>query len=196
MTRRDATRHDETRHDTTSLCNQRINMQDNNSRAIGEIRHETQLLFERLIKLQHQETVTLDELSQVAGIDVRSMSGRGLLRTARKRAEEHFGEYGGGLLSTVIGVGVKRLSPGDQPAEIDRKRGRIRRAARREFNRSRYVEWAQLDDAQRAALNGTRSVLHFVARATTDNRVKRLAEATKDAGTSLAFKKTLEMFSK
>lgn len=159
--------------------------------TIGEMRLETQLLAKRLRELPEGETITYADLSALAGVNVQN-GARGLLMTAIRIVEKELKARFG----TVRTVGIKRLPPDAWSGALSADRDHVRRASSRAFKRSLRIDWDRVPEEHRAAINGERTVLHFIAQAATDKKVARLTEAASAAGEAIGFDKTLEHFGK
>lgn len=157
--------------------------------SIGETKLETQQIKKLLLELMDGDTLTYATIREKIGVDVQGKY-RGLLRTAIKNAEREVNR----LFGTVHKIGVKRLQPGQSSGELTKAREHMRHTAKRAFRRSECVETKGLTNDERTALNCERTILHFVAEATTEKRMQKIASVVQSIGDAVSFANTLEHF--
>ena len=164
------------------------------SKSIAETRVETQLLVERLRKLEEGETVSYSELNQICGADVQTVAA-GWLRTARKRVEQEEKR----IFDVVRGEAIKRLSPSDSVGLISANRVKIRKFAKRTLRRTECIQWDKLNKEEQLRLNLERTVAATVSVVSTDKQAERLTASVAANGNPLPFtdvcKKMIEKMS-
>ena len=160
-------------------------------RVIGQRAYETQLLADRLLKTQPGELVSYEELSKIAGMDVRPGGpGYGRLGSARNIALCE----GRILLEPVAGEGIKRIVPEEQAGLGPKYVSTLKRASRRRLRKLAAVEYDKLNDQQRTQHNVAASVLGCVEVFTRPKSLEKLTGAVQQATAKLPIGDTLKLF--
>lgn len=134
-------------------------------------RMETQLLEQRLLKMEPGEFVSYDDLTAVCGVDVRG-AGYPLLASARKAA--------GRALSTIFdavrGEGIKRLEEDEKVAAVSRLVSRGRKTIRKAGDLSCRVDYDAISDDKRRELNGLRGAIVASIEFIKPTAIKKISE--------------------
>lgn len=159
-------------------------------KSIPEASVDTRLLRDRLLKLNHDETVSYAELSEVIGRDVQTVA-RSNLASARRMAERE-----GVILDAVSRVGIKRLTSGAAADSTGpRIRERIRRAASRGARRIAVIPFAELTAEQRIKTSAEASHLGALRAFAADKQTRKIEQQIdKQQPQQLALAKTIKVF--
>jgi hypothetical protein len=159
-----------------------------NTKTISELSVDTQVLIDRLKKVEPEHTITYAELSAAIGRNVQN-GARHLMETARRRliADHQI------LFDVVTNEGLKRVQ-GDQIVAVG-SRGvkHIGRHARRTAKKIGCIgdDYSKLSKEQQHRFNGVGTILSFVSHATKEKQVAKISDA---ASEKLPLAKTLELF--
>lgn len=109
-------------------------------KSIPEKSDDTRRIEARLRDARIDEVVTYDELSRIIGRDVRNHCMNNIYSARRILMKEnmHFG--------TVIGEGIKRLSPDDSVKSAQLCTKRAKNAARKGIKTLKHIEYSELSE--------------------------------------------------
>lgn len=153
---------------------------------------ESRQLADYLIKFAAQRdyttTLTYEELSRAAGVNVREKAS--VLQTAKRIAlREAKADFG-----PVRGIGIQLLDSRGLIAVGESILSRVRRATTRGLYRVANVEYETLDDSEKIRHNTNASFLGVVRMMTNKSSRKRLEGAVSQAQAKLPVKETFRLF--
>jgi hypothetical protein len=159
-------------------------------RTIKDASVDTQIIFDRLVKVAVGETVPYSELSALVGRDVQH-AARGNMESARNMAmREHRMVF-----DAVWGEGLKRLDDQGIVGTGKRALDRIRRKARRSAKTlSCVADFAALPNEAKIKHNATVSILGVLAHMTRPKSVTRIEGLVEQKSEKIALQKVLEAF--
>jgi len=131
---------------------------------------EAQMLAESLAEAAIEQVITYEEMTILIGKDVRLV--RHTIATARRRLMREKGM----VFASVVGVGVKRLSPDDTVGEAESITKRSRNANRKAMQTLDTVEYADLTGDKRNEYTALQAQARIVA-LTLKTQNKRKLEA-------------------
>jgi len=159
-----------------------------NTKTISELSVDTQVLIDRLKKVEPEQLITYAELTSAIGKNVQN-GARHLLETARRRLI-HDNQI---LFDVVINEGLKRVQ-GDQIVAVGSRGVKmIGRQARRTAKKIGCIgdDYHKLSKEQQHRFNGVGTILSFVSHATKEKQVAKISEA---ASEKIPMSKALELF--
>lgn len=135
----------------------------------------TEALVELLRGVDEGEMILYPDISATAGGDVQGPSYRYLASARRIVAKE------GLVFLTVRNEGLRRATPSGALEESERRRGHIRRAARREGDRLARIEYERLTAVEQRKHTALGAAYALVAAAATKRALNKL-EGRAEAG--------------
>lgn len=157
---------------------------------IFQMSADARLLMQHLAKAEVGQTFTYAALGKVISREVNGSFGP--LRTAliRLLRDEDM------VFSTIVGIGIKRLSDQEIVAEGGTAADAIRRRARRSAERQMKVDFSALPREAQARFTAQVSVMATVAMMTRTRSLEKIAAAASPEIKELPIAKTLAMFGK
>ena len=162
-----------------------------NRKSICEITPDTRLLYQRLCKLEPDESISYATLSELIGRDVQGLASHNLV------SARHMAERDNAIVTDAIfGEGIKRLT--DQSIVLNvgqRVLHRTRRMAKRAVRKLTKVNFDALPPELKIKQNAEVSQLSAIAAFSTmtvTNRIEHKVESSSPQ--PLAIQKTLEAF--
>lgn len=160
------------------------------SKTIPELSVDTRLLYQRILKLNPDETISYAELSAVIGRDVTG-SARSNLFSARNKALRE-----GINTEAVTKVGIKRLTDTQTVGTTDgRVRDHIRRVTGKAVKKLATVDFNNLSNPDKVKHNTAVSHLGALRAFAADKIAPRIERKVKESnGEQLAIVHTLQAF--
>lgn len=149
---------------------------------------ETRLLYDRLRKLEVEEVVTYEELSEVIGLDIQKEAWAALSSARRMILRDD-----NIVCDPVRGFGIKRLSDKEANATGSHTLLRVRRMTDRGVKKVLAADYDNLDDEDKTRRNATLSAFAVVKLMAKAKSLDRIAAANTTSG-ELPIARTLELF--
>lgn len=157
--------------------------------AILKRRAETNLLIDRLCKMEDGEILTYSEAMKITGLSMDKT--KQLLRTtARKEAEAKTLR----IYATQVSIGIRRLPPNESPEEIDSYNRRIQNHAKAGLKRSKNVDYENMDKGSREQLNFARTMMAITKNTYSKEQIEQVKAKVKQAERPLGMIDILDHF--
>lgn len=157
--------------------------------SIFQLSIETRLLYPRVAKMEAGETVLYNEFTSLIGSDVQRGGGYSALWSAREIALRDNDI----VTKAIPNVGIKRLTDAEIANSGGETFARQRRLARRFVRKTATVDYANLSDTDKAALNAARSAQAVISLFAKPRTLDRITAANAVTG-ELPIARTLELF--
>jgi|OM-RGC.v1.021544250 hypothetical protein len=156
--------------------------------ARAETERLTDWLIEQAKAEDYDRVYTFQELSDVAGVDVKAK--RYILRSAQERARKRVGiEHG-----PVNGEGIKLLAPREIVDKGEHSRQAVRRKSTRALRSLACVQYDELAPEDQIRHNMLACTFGMFRLVTSRESTQRIEGAVAAEGSQIDFKKTLRLF--